>query len=335
MGLPQRPPRDPTVFSGHVKCKGGPCEAATEPAGGQGRADPQGCGQPQGSHTHSLAAKPDGQKGTHGFRSGDLRIPPAPSGLEGGLPGREGRGGASPVTAPAQEGTAQQPAQEVGPLRQQHLPAIHTRGSPVGDTSHLWASQELPLAGVPRMSGWKGTLDVLLQFLPGKEGTGTEACALVGVAGGALLTLWSSCAVGTISSGGNDLGSPGHPRGAPGLVSLLWMGLHPPVSSHHSPSTAGPRASPAPPPALCPSRATPRTGRRAVLTGFSRPRAPDLHLHLRAQPGPSLQATDKGVGTVLGHTTADFLFKIRPLVTADPSLQVGRRKPSRFGPRQA
>lgn len=69
------------VLTSHVEGEGGPCQGPTmqqpqghqgREAGSQGLASPQACGQHQGGHKHSLAAKPGGQWGTH-MDAGQLR----------------------------------------------------------------------------------------------------------------------------------------------------------------------------------------------------------------------------------------------------------------------
>lgn len=106
------------VLTSHIEGKGGPCQgpAPKQPqnqqggkAGNQGLTGPQARGQHQGAHKHSPAAKPGGKQGTH---VDSIRR------TQGGLSEQEGRGSTSPVTARAQEDTAQQPAQEVVHLLQ-------------------------------------------------------------------------------------------------------------------------------------------------------------------------------------------------------------------------
>lgn len=82
----------------------------------------------------------------------------------------EGKGITSPVTAHAQDDTAQQPAQEVARLLQWHLPAILTHEVPLQETASPVSQPGPSLTAVLRMSGWKGALDVLLQFLLGEKG---------------------------------------------------------------------------------------------------------------------------------------------------------------------
>lgn len=71
----------------------------------------------------------------------------------------EGRGVISPVTAQAQDDTAQQPAQEVARLLQRHLPAILTHKVPLQETGvagqaartpPYWSPQKVRLEGGPR-----------------------------------------------------------------------------------------------------------------------------------------------------------------------------------------
>lgn len=118
------------VLTSHIEGEGGPCqgpleaaaESAGRKAGNQGLTHPQACGQHQGAHKHSPAAKPGGRQwDSHQFRQ--------ESSGEGCLSRRAssayashspGPGGHSPATSP-----------EVVHLLQGHLPAILTHKVPL------------------------------------------------------------------------------------------------------------------------------------------------------------------------------------------------------------
>lgn len=150
-----------------------------------------------------------------------------------------GPGGHSPATSPG--GSPPAPGAPCS--------RPHTRGSTVGDTSHLSASQD----PYPRWSSQnitlEGTLGILFRFLPGDKGKQVERpgtyllrtqdhTAWPPDPGGLHMELdnsWSE------PPGGRGLGSPGHPHGAPSLVSpLLCTGLHLPFSGHHSAARLAP-----------------------------------------------------------------------------------------------
>ena len=148
----------------------------------------------------------------------------------------QGPGGHSPATSPGGG-----PPAPVAPSSRPH-----TRGSTVGDTSHLSASQD----PYPRWSSQnvtlEGTLDILFRLLPGDKGK--QAQRGKGLAqghtawppdpGGLHVELDNSWSVPPVGKG---LESPGHLHGAPSLVSpLLWTGLHLPFSSHHSAARLAP-----------------------------------------------------------------------------------------------
>lgn len=103
-----------------------------------------------------------GSRGQPSIQSGELR---------GGLSEQEGRGSASPVTAQAQEDTAQQPAQEVVHLLQGHLPAILTHEIPLLGTpvTRQLAKTLLFLSCRSSLNvRIERTLEVLPQCLPGR-----------------------------------------------------------------------------------------------------------------------------------------------------------------------
>lgn len=181
-----------------------------------------------------------------------------------------GPGGHSPATSPG--GSPPAPGAPCS--------RSHTRGSTVGDTSHLSASQD----PYPRWSSQnvtlEGTLGTLFRFLPGDQGKQVQrdpGTDLLRVTRRGLQTLvvftWNWTIPG-LSPQGVEAWGPQDTHMEPQVWFLLCSArgctcLSPAITL----LPAWPQGLSCPSPGLCTSKATPGTGCRAMPTGFSRPRA--------------------------------------------------------------